>query len=98
MKSTSAWKPIFNLSYCFFLLFLFSSSLSSEIVIDGYLSEEEWKTAREINKFYEVFPFSLNDASGDTKILIQEDEKGIYIGFINIQAKDTIRALSLIHI
>ena len=56
------------------------------------MSEEEWKTAREINRFYEVFPFSLNDASGDTKILIQEDEKGIYIGFINNQAKETIRA------
>ena len=92
MKNTSAWKPIFSLSYCFFLLFLFSSTLSSEIVIDGYLSEEEWKTAREINKFYEVFPFSLNDASGDTRILIQEDGKGIYIGFINTQAKETIRA------
>ena len=92
MKSTSAWKPIFNLNYCFFLLFFFPSTLSSEIVIDGELSEEEWKTAREINKFYEVFPFSLNDASGDTRILIQEDGKGIYIGFINIQAKETIRA------
>ena len=71
MKSTSAWKPILNLIYCFFLLFFFSLTLSSEIVIDGELSEEEWKTAREINRFYEVFPFSLNDVSGDTRILIQ---------------------------
>ena len=86
-----AWKRLIKFFYIFFLAFFCSSSFS-EIIIDGKLSEEEWKSAREINKFYEVFPFSLKDASGDTRILIQEDEKGIYIGFINIQTKETIRA------
>ena len=69
----------------FFNLYLGLSSLQvwPEIVIDGELSEEEWELAREINEFYEVFPFSLNDADVNTKILIQQDEKGIYFGFIN---------------
>ena len=92
MKSTGAWKLIFNLIYSFLFLFSFCPTLYSEIFIDGELSEVEWNTAREINKFYEVFPFSLNDSSGDTRILIQENEKGIYIGFINNQARETIRA------
>ena len=92
MKSTGAWKQIFSLIYSFFFLLFFSPTLYSEIVIDGELSEVEWKSDREINKFYDVFPFSLKDASGETRILIQENEKGIYIGFINNQAKETIRA------
>ena len=82
-----ARKRFFNLYLGLLLLSLSLSSLQvcSEIVIDGELSEEEWELAREINEFYEVFPFSLNDADVNTKILIQQDEKGIYFGFINPQ-------------
>lgn len=89
-----ARKRFFNLYLGLLLLSLSLSSLQvcSEIVIDGELSEEEWELAREINEFYEVFPFSLNDADVNTKILIQQDEKGIYFGFINPQAKESIRA------
>ena len=65
MKNNDAWKPLSNFFYIPFILFSFSSILSSEILIDGELSEKEWQTAREINKFYEVFPFSLNDVSVD---------------------------------
>ena len=80
-----ARKRFLNFLLKFSFLFFFSLQICSEFVIDGYLSEKEWEVAREIDKFYEVFPFSLNDASGDTRILIQEDKKGIYIGFINNQ-------------
>ena len=86
MKNNDAWKPLSNFFYIPLILFSFSSILSSEILIDGELSEKEWQTAREINKFYEVFPFSLNDVSGNTRVLILDDEKGIYFGFINTQS------------
>ena len=72
-------------------LIAFCPALFSEIVIDGFLDEEEWTTAREINEFYEVYPYSLDTGHNDTKILIREDEKGMYFGFINTQPKDTIR-------
>ena len=78
MKNSYAWKSLSNFFYIHLILFSFSSILSSEILIDGELSEKEWQTAREINKFYEVFPFSLNDVSGNTRVLVLDDEKGIY--------------------
>ena len=78
MKNNYAWKPLSNFFYISVILFSFSSILSSEILIDGELSEKEWQSAREINKFYEVFPFSLNDVSGNTTVLILDDDKGIY--------------------
>jgi len=58
-------------------LIAFCPALFSEIVIDGVLNEEEWAIAREINEFYEVYPYSLDTGHNDTKILIGEDEKGI---------------------
>ncbi len=88
----NARKRFFSVYFRLFFVSFFSSFVFSEIVIDGKLSEEEWELAREINKFYEVFPFSLNDADGNTKILIQQDEKGIYFGVINPQEKESIRA------
>jgi hypothetical protein len=72
-------------------LLAFCPVLFSEIVVDGLLDEEEWATAKEVNKFYEVYPYTLETGHNDTKILIREDEKGIYFGFINTQLKETIR-------
>ena len=72
-------------------LIAFCPVLFSEIVIDGLINEEEWANAREINEFYEVYPYSLDTGHNDTRILIQEGEKGMYFGFINTQPKDTIR-------
>ena len=69
----------------------FCPTLFSEIVVDGLLDEEEWTTAREISEFYEVYPYSLETGHNDTRILIQENEKGIYFGFINTQVRETIR-------
>ena len=69
----------------------FCPGLFSEIVVDGLLDEEEWSTARVVNNFYEVYPYSLDTGHTDTKIFIKEDEKGMYFGFINTQPKDTIR-------
>jgi len=74
------------------LFVLFASNLSSlDLVIDGNLDEADWLNAREITKYYESLPYTLNDASGSQKVLVLEDEKGIYLGFISYQANETIR-------
>ena len=43
-------------------LVAFCPWLFSEIVVDGLLDEEEWATARVVNQFYEVYPYSLDTA------------------------------------
>ena len=77
----------------FFLNFFFLSPyvLTLEIEVDGILDEKEWSQAKEITKYYESLPFTLNDASGSQKVLVLEDEDGIYFGFINFQNEETIR-------
>jgi hypothetical protein len=77
MQSINTRWPLPKFFHTFLFLFSFSSILSSEILIDGKLFEKEWQNAREVNKFYEVFPFSLNDVSGNTRVLIADDEKGV---------------------
>ena len=67
-----------------FLGLVFCINLKAEISIDGVLDEEEWQTAKKINTFYEVFPYSLKEVSDfKTDILIMENPKGIYRGFKN---------------
>ena len=63
----------------FFLNFFFLSPyvLTLEIEVDGILDEKEWSQAKEITKYYESLPFTLNDASGSQKVLVLEDEDGI---------------------
>ena len=74
------------------LILLLSFSLSSEIKIDGSLDEDEWKEAQVINRFYEVYPYSLREVSDyKTQILIVESEKGLYFGFKNYQTNETMR-------
>ena len=66
-----------------------------DIKIDGVLDEEDWSTAREWTKFYESMPFSLGEPKHYQKVLIQEDEKGMYFGFINEQPNESIRSNKL---
>ena len=76
-----------------FLLLSFSLSTFSEIKIDGILDDPEWENAREVTQFYEVHPYTLNDVKDfETKILIQESEKGIYIGYKNYQSNESMRS------
>ncbi len=78
----------------FYLNLFFVAPLlySLEITTDGLLDEKEWSGAREITKYYESLPFTLDDASGSQKVLVLEDEKGIYFGFISYQDVETIRS------
>ena len=74
------------------LIFILSFSLSSEIKIDGSLDEAEWKEAHVIDRFYEVYPYSLREVNDyKTQILIIESDKGLYFGFKNYQANETMR-------
>ena len=65
---------------------------SLEISIDGKLDESIWNDADEYTKYYESLPFTLNEPKDYQKVLILEDENGIYLGFVNEQAKETVRA------
>ena len=65
---------------------------AEEIKIDGVLDEGLWSTAREWTKYFESIPFSLAEPKHVQKVLILEDEKGMYFGFINEQPRETIRA------
>ena len=69
---------------------------SVDIKIDGVLDEEDWSSAREWTEYYESMPFSLAEPKHYQKVLVQQDEKGMYFGFINEQPRESI--LSLIHI
>ena len=65
---------------------------SIDINIDGVLDDADWSSAREWTKYYESMPFSLADPKHYQKVLIQQDEKGMYFGFINEQPRESIRA------
>ncbi len=74
------------------LIFLAPQLNALDISVDGFLDETEWSNAREVTKFYESMPFSLAEPKHFQKVLVLEDENGMYFGFINLQPKDTIRA------
>ena len=63
-----------------------------DIKIDGVLDDADWSSAREWTKYYESMPFSLAEPKHFQKVLIHQDEKGMYFGFINEQPKESIRA------
>ena len=69
-----------------------SHTYALDIKIDGLLDEADWSSAREWTKYYESMPFSLAEPKHYQKVLIQEDEKGMYFGFINEQPRESIRS------
>ena len=71
---------------------LFSSFLFSTIKVDGKLDEEEWRSAQEISKFYQVGPFTLEEPEQKTVVKVYETEDGLYVGYINYQPVDTMRS------
>jgi len=85
-------KLISKFSFLLGIFFLTPQLSALDISIDGVLDEKEWSEAREWTKYYESMPFSLAEPKHFQKVLILEDEKGIYFGFINLQSRDSIRA------
>ena len=86
-------------SFSFFRCLILSSvslvsplSSANLITIDGKLDEPAWQSARVWSDYVESIPFSLAKPKHTQKVLILEDESGIYFGFVNDQAKATVRA------
>ncbi len=75
-----------------FSLFIALPVYSLDIKIDGVLDDADWSSAREWTKYYESMPFSLAEPKHFQKVLVQQDEKGMYFGFINEQPRESIRA------
>ena len=76
------------------VLFLISFEMRSDIKIDGVLNEEEWESARVVEQFYEVYPYTLNEVDDYiTLVLILESEEGLYFGFKN-KPNNTMRVMN----
>jgi hypothetical protein len=76
-------------SYLVFTFFIFASYLSSEITVDGKLSEIEWSQAAYIDDFLVVQPNTLKEPENKTRVFYFANEDGIYFGFENNQSKDS---------
>ena len=78
-----------------FLGLVFCINLKADISIDGVLDEKEWETARKIDTFYEVYPYSLKEVDDYmTQVLILESKEGLYFGFKNYQPNETMRVMN----
>ena len=78
-----------------FLGLVFCINLKAAIIIDGVLDEKEWETARKIDTFYEVYPYSLKEVDDYmTQVLLLESEQGLYFGFKNYQPNETMRVMN----
>lgn len=66
--------------------------LSGEIVIDGRLDEEAWRTAAVFKDFIQVNPGDNVAPSKPTEVYMFYDEKNLYLGFRCWDEKDKIRA------
>ena len=75
-----------------FSFFIALPIYSADIKIDGVLDDADWSSAREWTQYYESIPFSLAEPKHFQKVLIHQDEKGMYFGFINEQPNESIRA------
>ena len=57
--------------------------IQSELVIDGQLSEDEWKLAKPIYLNYQVEPFQGNQASFRTEVRLLGNKQFLYVLAIN---------------
>ena len=62
-------------------------ALASNIVIDGQLTEPQWRSATQFENFYQVVPVTLNNANHKVKAWAFAGKDGVYIGIKNLQAK-----------
>ena len=86
------WRRKYYSVLCIISASFSSAILALDIKIDGRLDDSAWDEAYEYTKYYESLPFTLDEPKDFQKVLILEDEKGIYLGFINEQKKETVRS------
>jgi len=76
-------KKLLNL--VFFLLLLGGNSYLQAIIVDGVLSEEEWKNANELKDFYTVSPNTQLKPKYKTEVKYFSTQQGIFFGITNEQ-------------
>ena len=86
------WRRKYYSVLCIISASFSSAILALDIKIDGRLDDSAWDEAYEYTKYYESLPFTLDEPKDFQKVLILEDEEGIYLGFINEQKKETVRS------
>ncbi|PKF55652.1 hypothetical protein CW748_12405 [Alteromonadales bacterium alter-6D02] len=60
---------------------------SNTITLDGKLTESQWQKATHYDEFYKVVPATLESTNNKVNARVFTNEQGIYLGFINYQAK-----------
>ena len=90
-KTHASKGSLIRLFTCCWLISLSPALLANAITIDGKLDEPKWQSARVWDQYVESIPFSLAEPKHTQKVLILEDEKGMYFGFVSDQAKETVR-------
>ncbi len=68
------------------------SEAEAEIVLDGFIDEEVWRTLPVIDGMKVVDPDTLEDAPYETHVRFFYTERGIYVSSMNFQPKDTLIA------
>ena len=64
--------------------------INTELVIDGKLSEKEWKTAPEANSFTQLKPYPGNQARKPTEVRMLYDDNAVYISAICFDSPDSV--------
>ena len=86
-KTRSSKEALIRLFSLCWLISLSPALLASAITIDGKLDEPEWQSARVWDQYVESIPFSLAEPKHTQKVLILEDEKGMYSASLAIKPK-----------
>jgi len=60
-----------------------ATKANTRILIDGKLTEAEWKLADSISNFFQIQPLQGSAANPDTKVKVLYDDKFLYIGSFN---------------
>ena len=61
----------------------------SAIQLDGLVTEEAWKNARVLESFKQVAPIYHGDEPERTELRIISQPDGLYVSFVNYQARET---------
>ena len=64
--------------------------INSELVIDGKLSEKEWKTAPEAHSFTQLQPYPGNEPRKRTEVRMLYDDNAVYISAICFDDPDSV--------
>jgi hypothetical protein len=79
--SQTATEPMANIS---------AQRIDTELVIDGKLSEKEWKTAPEAHSFTQLQPYPGNEPRKRTEVRMLYDDNAVYVSAICFDDPDSV--------